>query len=247
MSGRILQLAWRNLWRNPGRTLISTAAIALGFSMLLIFSCLLEGWRQQLIENGTRLSLSHAQVHAPGYYADRSIYKTLGGRDGTDVDRLLATLTADSQVQAAAPRVYAYGLVSVGQQSVGTALVGVVAELEQQITLLHTSLVQGHYLNARLPQGIVVGEKLATSLGAGIGSELVVLTQAADGSTGNDLYIIVGIFRTGMETLDRGLVLMALSSLQELVSLTPNRIHEVGIRLTDPATATLARLIWKDS
>ena len=240
MSGRILQLAWRNLWRNPGRTLISTAAIALGFTLLLTFSCLLEGWRQQLIENGTRLSLSHAQVHAPGYFADRSVYKTLGGQDGTDVEKLLTTLTTDAQVQAVAPRVYAFGLVSVGQQSIGTALVGIVAELEQHITRLHTSLVQGHYLNPQLPKGVVVGEKLAKSLGAGIGSELVVLTQAADGSTGNDLYTIVGIFRTGMETLDRGTAIMAQSSLQELLSLAPNRVHEVGIRFANPALATRA-------
>lgn len=32
MSIRLIQLAWRNLWRNPRRTFIAMAAIALGFA-----------------------------------------------------------------------------------------------------------------------------------------------------------------------------------------------------------------------
>lgn len=112
MNRRLLQMAWRNLWRNPRRTLITMIAIALGYAMLLLFACLLEGLQQQMVENGTRLGLSHVQVHAPGYAPDRSPYKTLGGTEGTNVGGLLAIVTADPRVRAAAPRVYGYGLVS---------------------------------------------------------------------------------------------------------------------------------------
>ena len=38
--------------------------------------------------------------------------------------------------------------------------------------------------------------------------------------------------------MDRGLVLMSLASLQELLRLPPGRIHEVGIKLHDITTAT---------
>ena len=112
MSRRLLQLAWRNLWRNPRRTFITMAAIALGYAMLLFVACLMAGLRWQMIENGTRLVLSQIQVHAPGYYPNRSIQKTMGGGKGTDVSALLAAITADPRVYAAAPRVYGYGLVS---------------------------------------------------------------------------------------------------------------------------------------
>ena len=54
MSIRLVQLAWRNLWRNPRRTFISVTAIALGYAMLLLFACLLNGLSRQMIDNGTR-------------------------------------------------------------------------------------------------------------------------------------------------------------------------------------------------
>ena len=240
MSGRLLQLAWRNLWRNPRRTSITMAAIALGYAMLLFVACLMEGLRQQMIENGTSLVLSQIQVHAPGYYPNRSLPKTLGAGRGTDVSALLATVAADHRVDAAAPRVYGRGLASTAHQSGGAELMGVAPDQEQQVTILHTRIVKGSYLNERVPKGIVIGDKLATTIGTGVGSEIALLAQAADGSMGNDLYAVAGIFHTGLEAMDRGLVLMSLSSLQELLHLAPGRIHEVGIKLHDATEAIAA-------
>ena len=67
MSGRLLQLAWRNLWRNPRLTLIAMSAIGFGYVMLLFVACLMAGLRKQMIETGTSLVLSDIEVHAPGY------------------------------------------------------------------------------------------------------------------------------------------------------------------------------------
>jgi len=239
MSGRLIQLAWRNLWRNPRRTLIAMAAIALGYAMLLFVACLMTGLRWQMIENGTRLVLSQIQVHAPAYYPNRSIQKTLGGGKGTDVGALLATITADPRVYAAAPRVYGYGLASASHgSSAGVALLGVLPDQEPKVTVLDTQVVKGSYLTRLAPKSVVVGDKLAGVIGVRIGSEIVLLTQAADGSMGNDLYTVGGIFHTGLDALDRGLVLMSLSSLQDLLRLEPGRIHEIGIKLYDITEAT---------
>jgi putative ABC transport system permease protein len=239
MSIRLLQLAWRNLWRNPRRTFIAMAAIALGYAMLLFVACLMAGLRWQMIENGTHLVLSEIQVHDPGYYPNRSIQKTLGGTKGTDVSALLAAITADPRVYAAAPRVYGYGLVSASHgSSAGVAFLGIVPDQEPKVTVLNTQIVKGTYLTKLMPNRVVVGDKLAGVIGVQLGSEIVLLTQAADGSMGNDLYTVGGIFHTGLDVMDRGLVLMPLSSLQELLHLAPGRIHEVGIKLYDITEAT---------
>jgi putative ABC transport system permease protein len=240
MSGRLLQLAWRNLWRNPRRTLIAMSAIGFGYVMLLFVACLMAGLRQQMIETGTGLVLSDIQVHAPAYYPNRPIHQTLGGQKGTNVTTLVATITADPRVYAASPRVYGYGLASAGDQSAGVEILGVDPHQEQKITVLQTRIVKGSYLTEGMPKGIVVGDKFVTTNGVGVGSEIILLTQAADGSMGNDLYTIVGIFHTGLDTVDGSLVLMSLSSLQELLRLPPVRIHEVGIKLHDVTEATAA-------
>src|SRR5580704_8391683 len=244
MNGRLLRLAWRNLWYNPGRTLIAMSAIGFGYAMLLFVACLMAGLRQQMIESGTNLVLSDMEVHAPDYYPDRPIQRTLGGRNGTDVSALLAAVADDPRVEAASPRVYAYGLVSATHQSAGVQLLGVVPDLEQKITVLQTQMVKGDYLAGRTPRGVVMGDELATTIGVEVGSEIVLLTPAADGSTGNDLYTVSGMFHTGLDSMDQGLVLMPLASLQELLRLPPGRIHEVGIKLRDitAATATAAAL-----
>jgi len=238
MSGRLFQLAWRNLWRNPRRTLIAMAAIGFGYAMLLFVACLMAGLRQQMIETGTSLVLSDIEVHASAYYPNRSIHQTLGGRQGTDVGALVAAIAADPRVYAASPRVYGYGLVSATHQSAGAEFLGVLPDQEKKVTVLHTRIVKGSYLSEQIPKGIVMGDKLATTIGIGVGSEIILLTQAADGSMGNDLYTVVGIFHTGLDAIDRGLVLMSLPSMQELLRLPPVRIHEVGIKLHDITEAT---------
>jgi ABC-type lipoprotein release transport system permease subunit len=238
MSTQLLQLAWRNLWRNPRRTFITMAAIALGYAMLMFVACLMAGLRWQMIENGTRLVLSQIQVHAPGYYPNRSMQKTIGGGKGTDVGALLTAIDADPRVYAAAPRVYGYGLVNSGHRSAGVELMGVVPDQEPKVTVLNTQIVKGNYLSDRMTMGVVVGDKLASTIGVQPGSQIVLLTQAADGSMGNDLYSVVGVFHTGLDALDRSVVLMSLASLQKLLNLAPGRIHEVGIRLDQIAGAS---------
>jgi ABC-type lipoprotein release transport system permease subunit len=238
MSGGLLQLAWRNLWRNRRRTFITMAAIAFGYAMLLFVACLMAGLRWQMIQNGTCLVMSQIQIHAPGYYPNRSLQKTLGGRKGTDVSALLASISADHRVSAVAPRVYGYALLSAVHRSAGVELMGVVPEQEPKITTLNTQITKGTYLTARIPKGVVIGDKLASTIGIELNSEIVLLTQAADGSMGNDVYTVVGILHTGLDAVDRGLVLMTLSSLQDLLHLAPARIHEVGIKLTQINAAT---------
>ncbi len=239
MNIRLLALAWRNLWRNPRRTVITMAAIAIGYAMLLFVACLMAGLRWQMIENGTSLIMSQIQVHAPGYYPNRSIKKTIGGRQGTDMSALLRAILANPHALAAAPRVYGYGLLSAGHRSAGVELMGVVPAQESRITNLNTRMVRGNYLAAQVPKGVVIGDNLASAIGLKLGAKVVLLTQAADGSMGNDEYTVVGIFHTGLDSVDRGLVVMYLPALQELLHLAPTRFHEIGIKLKDITAATL--------
>jgi ABC-type lipoprotein release transport system permease subunit len=134
--------------------------------------------------------------------------------------------------------VYGYALLSAAHRSAGVELMGVVPESEPKITTLNTQIAKGSYLTARVPKGVVIGDKLASTIGIELNSEIVLLTQAADGSMGNDVYTVVGILHTGLDAVDRGLVLMSLSSLQDLLHLAPARIHEVGIKLNHITAAS---------
>ncbi len=83
------RIAWRNLWRNRGRTLITASGLAFGYLAAVVMVGLTDGMAAELVENGTRLMIGQIQIHADDYLPERNMYRTIGGRDGTDVEALL--------------------------------------------------------------------------------------------------------------------------------------------------------------
>jgi len=246
MTVRLARIGWSNLWRNPRRTLITIAALTLGMIMLAVTLSLMTGMNRDLIEQGTSLLLGHVQIHARSYRPDRSIFDTIPGNGPA----LAARIRQQAGVLGASPRVNAYGLVSAGEHSAGADLLGVIPELESEVSILGNHVVAGTSLQVSAATGrreVLVGERLAHTLGVGPNDELVILTQAVDGSLGNDLYRVAGLLQTQIEAVDGGLVMMRLDDLQELLGLDQTRIHEIAIRGINPAGAVeLAARLRRD-
>ncbi len=233
----IFRLGWRNLWRNPRRSLLSIVAVAVAFAVLITLGSLREGIARQMLDNGTRLLLGHVQVHDVAYLPGRSLYDTIGGVAGTDVPGLVAALEQTPGVLAAAPRVIGFGLLSSGSRSAGVQLIGLDPAREARVTSLLSALGEGQGFAGAPPNSVLLGSTLAEELEVEPGDEVAVVTQAADGSLGNELLTIRGIFSTGLAPLDRSLALMALGDLADLLALGPRRIHEIAARVDDPASA----------
>jgi ABC-type lipoprotein release transport system permease subunit len=115
-------------------------------------------------------------------------------------------------------------------------LLGVDPVLEPRVSRILTGLIEG-----KLPvpgaNEILVGLEMSRQLDVRVGGEVVLVAPAADGSLGNDLFTVSGIFRTGLQEVDSTYALLPLASLQRLVALDPGRIHEVAVRTRDPWTA----------
>jgi ABC-type lipoprotein release transport system permease subunit len=190
----------------------------------------------EMIETGTSLVSGQLQLHAPDYYPERSMYATLGGRDGIDVDELLRLTRETPGIVAASPRVYGAGLVSSGTETVAGILVGVDPDHEVKVTRLLASPVEGRAPRAG-EREILIGRHMADVLGVGVGEEVVLVAPAADGSLGNDLYRVSGVFATGMVALDGSFGILPIVALQELLALPENRIHEVAAAVEDPWAA----------
>ena len=216
-----LQYGWRNLWRNTRRTCITLVAVTLSTAILIASYGLMDGLMKHAVSNATNLMVGEVQVHAPGYLADHSIYRAL-----TEPDLILRA--AKQKNVAAAPRRYGYGLVAVGTKSAGARFWGVEPALERTTFDLAQHLDQGRFLSEAQERGVVLGQKLARSLQAQIGSELVVVVQAADGSLGNDLYTVTGILKSAGDSIDRNAALIHATDFVELF-VSGERIHEVAL------------------
>jgi ABC-type lipoprotein release transport system permease subunit len=197
---------------------------------------MMEGMKEQLLENGTALLAGHLQLHHPDYLPDRNIYDTLGGDSGVDT-HLAKQLEQHPDVRAVAPRVYGFALLSTGEHSAGAQLMGVRPGSEAKVTTFLKGLTSGQALGATPAGSLLLGEGLAKELRASIGSEVAAVTQAADGSMGNALFHVAGILKTGLAHLDKTLAVAEVRDLQELLVLEQDRFHEFALRLTGPQLA----------
>jgi ABC-type lipoprotein release transport system permease subunit len=232
----VLRLGWRNLWRNPGRSLLSIGAVAVACAVLITVESLRTGLVRQTLENGTRLVLGHLQVQDGAFRKDRNLYDTIGGSAGTDVPSLLAAVERRTGL-AAAPRVVGFGLLSTGERSSGAEILGVDPAREARVSRLLETVVEGRGLEGAPRGAVLLGKTLAEDLGITVGGEVAVVTQAADGSLGNELWQLRGVLRTGLAALDRSLAVVAIGDLQDLMALGPGRIHQVVARVPDAEQA----------
>ena len=238
-----LRIGWRNLGRNPKRSVLTALGLAVGY-----FACVfLVGWSEgimaEMVENATSLVSGQIEIHDAEYRPDRSLYDTIGGRDGVDVEALLRTVDADPSVTAAAPRAYAGGLISSGEATSAGMLMGIDPQREARLSRFLETLVEGGLPRAGRNE-LVIGGEMARQLSVGVGDELVVVAPGADGSMANDLFTVAGLFRTGLVDFDRTFAATAIGDLQTLLVLDPARIHEIAVSTADPwiAEETAARL-----
>ena len=235
----LIRISWRNLWRNRRRTAITIAAISLNTMILITTYSLMDGLLGQTARNATQLATGEAQLHDPGYLLDRSLYKTL-----TDHQAILTTLHERSI--RAAPRTYGYGLVSQGTKSAGALFWGIEPPMEQTTFRLAEHLAEGSFLDSSPHKELVLGKKLARSLNAQVGSEIVVLVQAADGSTGNEMFTVKGILKSVGEGIDRNAAIIHLDDFRQLFVM-PEGIHEIAVSTNgrmplETLTETLSRI-----
>ena len=68
-----LKLAWRNIWRNKRRTLITSASIFFGVVLSSLMSSMQEGSYAQYIKTIVNFYSGYIQIHQHGYWNDKVI------------------------------------------------------------------------------------------------------------------------------------------------------------------------------
>jgi ABC-type lipoprotein release transport system permease subunit len=209
------------MWRNSRRTGITVAAVSLNVALLIIIYALMEGFWEHTISNAVNLVVGEAQIHAPKYLVNRSMYAVV-----EKPDRVLTELR-EAGIPAVA-RSYGYGLAAVDKKSSGALFWGVDPVQEKQVFDLAGHVDRGSWLPEAAGGGLVLGKKLARILDVAVGSELVVVIQAADGSLGNELYRVTGILKSASESIDRSAAIMHRVDFKRLF-VSGGRIHEIAV------------------
>lgn len=225
-------LALRNIARNRQRALITIGSMAFACWVMVFFAALGEGFRKTIERNAIGMDTGDIQIHAPGYRSDPDLYTRI-----PDPAAVLARL--EMQGFHAAPRLYGFGLAAAGNASSGAWLRGVDTAKEPSVTLISRHLLMGKWVDDADPKGVVIGRKLARTLGVKVGSEIVVVSQAADGSMANDVYRVRGILKSVGEGLDRGGFFMTAGAFRALMAVESGA-HEIAVARGDTADALSA-------
>lgn len=204
------RMAWRNLWRNPRRTLVVLTAIGVGISGCVLTMSINLGVVAGMVDTAIRSGLGHLQVHAEGWDENPELEVRLA--DGGEAVR--EALDAIPEVDRWAPRLRGQGLVASPRASVGVSILGVDPERESGVSTAAASVDAGVWLGER--HRIVLGHKLASRLQAEVGSKLVLSAQDLTGELTGHAYRVAGIVRAGSRDLDDGVVFLRLEDAQAL-------------------------------
>ncbi len=223
----LIRLAWRNLWRNKRRSIITILAVAFAAMLSIAMRGIQLGTYEVNIRTAVNMFPSYLQIQRIGFQDNPSLQRSFS-YDET----LVHLIEAQPAVTGHAARLYAQGLVSFKDNSLGAAIVGIDPKRERRVSELLNRIYAGEFLRSDTTNNIVVGYKLLQNLKSSVGDTVVILTQGFYGSLGNMLFRVSGTVKTGAQEIDASVVFMGLSKAQELVDMG-NRISVIAISLRD--------------
>jgi ABC-type lipoprotein release transport system permease subunit len=208
---RLWKLAIRDLGRNKRRSALTLVAVGLGLALLIVTSGVIEGAVQGSIENNIRVRSGHVQVREESYDEDMVSLKWEDLLD--DPQGLAAQAQALPEVRAATPVLWASGILVTSEESVGVQVFGI-DPLSETSAPFREGLVAGEFLAPDDRVGILIGERLARSLGLTAGDDIGLLVNTSDEQPDEAIFTIRGLYDTGIPSYDEITVFLPLAKAQ---------------------------------
>lgn len=232
------KIAWRNIWRNKRRTLITTSSIFFGVLLSAFMTSMQEGSYSQYIRTIVNFYSGYIQVHEKGYWDDKTINKTL-----EDSQSLRSKIKQINGITLQTPRLETFALGSSDEATKGLMIIGIESSKEDSITKISSKIIKGNYL-AKEDNGVLVGSKLASFMKLGINDTLVVIGQGYHGVSAAGKYPVRGIIKHPSPELDRTVVYMNVTPMQDLLS-AQDRLTSIVVMVSskDEVTRVKSELI----
>lgn len=220
-----LKIAWRNVWRNPRRSLLTLAAIGFSTAILLFMFAWQVGSYDSMIHSAVQSTTGELQVMSPEFHDKQDIRKAI-----EDPESVMDKLSRMEKVQAFSPRAEAFALADSEDRSYGVRVVGIDVEMEPSVSNIRTIIRDGAYFSGN-KNGIILGRKLADNLKVSLGEEVVLLGQGFDGSVAANVFTLQGIVESGQPDIDRTLAEIPLPVFQETFFMG-DRVHRIVVNCT---------------
>ena len=188
--------------------------IAFGLFLSILSEAMYYGTSELMFKDAIDMHIGSLQIHKKGYQGNKTLSYMFAS-----TEKLIDTLKQEKDIQGWTKRIVGGGMVSVKDNTNVAQIIGIDPVNEAKITTLENKIINGErlkrkykklyktvptsrYLSAEPKLEAIIGNKLSEKLEAAIGDKLAVMVFGADGSIGEELYTIVGIYHTGYPNLD---------------------------------------------
>lgn len=208
-------IAWRNIWRNPRRTIVILIAIIIGIFAMITSSALMRGFEKGMVENSLSTLTGEVQIHHPHYLDDPVVENSM--QNTSFVEAALKEVLPNGTKWTTRVRVNA--VVSNARHSGGITMVGIDPKREASVSFIGSAITEGHYLNKSDTNAIVVGRAFLDKFETGIGKKLIVMSQTTDNETASRAFRIVGVYNAELEATEKRYVFIVKSEAQDMLKM----------------------------
>jgi ABC-type lipoprotein release transport system permease subunit len=224
---QLFKMALRDLGRNRRRSFFSSLALGLGLALLLLMAAFIHGEMSSAIDSTIKLQSGHLQVRAQSYDESKN---SLKWEDlVADPTQIAAQIAALAPVEVATPRLFASGIVSVGNESSGVRIFGIDPASAANAPY-RAGMLSGQFLTADDRQGVLIGQALADKLKLKTGDQINLSVNTSNGDVAQQLFTIRGIYSTHTNGFDSVTVFMPLAKAQTITQ-TENHASTIFILL----------------
>lgn len=247
-----IKLAWRNIWRNKRRTIITMMSVVMAVMLSSVMSSMQEGLYVQMIDNTVGSFSGHLQVQEKGYN-DKPTLDNSFEADST----VLSKIASRKEVATVIPRLDSYVLAAGKERSKAAMVVGIDVEKEKKLSKPDQKIIAGKYLDANDERSILVAQGLADYLKVSLGDTLILLGQGFHGMSAASAYPISGIMKFGLPDMNKNLAYLPIQTAQDfygaygrltaavILLKDPAQVHTVADNIRPNLTTNLVVLTWQ--
>jgi len=234
----ILQLAWKNIWRNKVRSAVILSAIMLGLIFGIWVVAFTNGMINQRVEDTINTEMTLFQVNTQKFV------------DENEIEYLFADSALESQVRripevtGVSPRILLTAMVASPHKTGGAQVTAIEPEKEKQVSQLYKYISDslGNYFADNLKSSIVVGKKFAEKYKVQLHSKIVLSMVNLDGEQVSGAFRICGIFHTNNPVYDEMKMFIKADDARALTGIAADSIHEMAIQLINYNNSTVAKV-----
>ena len=217
------RMAWRNVWRNPRRTILTVSTVAFACFLLVFIMSFQFGGYETMINSSVKIHTGHIQVQAKGFQEKKKVRMVIPNPE--KVDEILKNIPG---IEAYAHRGLTFSIFSSGKRSFPGMVTGIDPKQEPRVSNLKTIIRKGSYPGPQESGYALVGESFAKRLKIGLGDEIVILGQGREGAIAATVLKLKGIYRSGLDDFDRYSLHMSLKDFQDTFSMR-GAVHKVVV------------------